>query len=194
MVYVKGRSGSPITSTIHELGMTDEPIRISFKYSQKDVPADDFGPEVPANILSQLYEATIRMNLVHFDETILRACMRESAVAAGNFDGVCAPGGTPLGNGGALFSSNNYFISLNIVGLRYPLPWRFPASFLITPLEYPIGSVATKPSLVWRSIPYASLATGAAYTLPSLPGVTLRPTRGDLLSYGAVVWDHTLDS
>jgi hypothetical protein len=192
MVYVKGRSTSGIGIYKRELGLTDSPIRLSFKINHKDVHVDDFGPDVPANLHTNLAEVTVRMTLAHYDDYILRTCIRESMVSAGIVDGVCPPGGTPIGNGGELFSTTNYFISLNILPLSVQ-PWRFPACVLTQPLEYPIGSALTSPELVWRGIPYASLAPLESYRLPSLPGVIFNPHRGDILSYGAVLWSHILD-
>lgn len=192
MIYVKGRSTSGIGVYKREIGLTDSPIRITIKINHKAVHPDDFGPDVPANFHTNLAEVIVRMTLVHYDDYILRTCIRESMVSAGIIDGVCPPGGTPIGNGGALFSSTNYFISLNILPLN-GLHWRFPACVLSPSLEYPIGTSLTSPELVWRGIPYASLTPLETYTLPSLPGVIFSPHRGDILSYGAVLWSHILD-
>lgn len=172
-----------------ELGLTTESVTITPTWQHKDINTDDFGPNIPAELLWQLADVRIRMTLIHYDRDILRDCMIESmgggslVDANGLFvDGTLAGAGQPMGNGLALFASGNHYISLNLTATSGGQPWRFPTSVLTAqPLEIPIGTKASLAVLNWRAIPYRPL--------PSQNDLNL-----DIVSSGAVLWDHTLDT
>lgn len=180
-----------------ELGLAQDPIVLSPKFHHKDVFIDDFGPNVPAEVLWMLAEVRITMNLVHFDISVLRKCLANSmgnANAVDAFDGSINEGefagaGIPMGGNKNRFVAGNQYISLNIRSevVNGGLNWRFPTAYLAeSPMTFPMGTERTIASLNWRAIPYGrpkiTLAEVGATTIPD-----------ELVSVGTVLWDHILD-
>jgi len=160
-VTVKGTNLLGGTQT---LGLCEGPVKVTPRYKHMDIKADDFGGDIPPEVLWMLADATVHMTLVHFDPILLEACL---ALAMGNnVDGKCGGAGMPLGAAGNL-------LSLGIAGTNYA--WRFPSSYLSErPASWPMGTERSQVELQWRAIPYVGFTT-------------------DIRSLGAVVWDHTLD-
>lgn len=180
-----------------ELGLSVDQIRIAPRWYHKDLQTDDFGPNVPPDMLWQLAEANIVMRLVNYDPFCLDLCMVESMCGPPPGDisgGSVAPPyvlnglpyqaghglagcGIPMGKGRPLGASGNRYVSLNIQSPAFGLPWRFPASYLTAPpLEMPLGNEKSIVTLNWRAIPY------------DVPRAT-----GETESQNTTVWDHVLD-
>ena len=167
------------STNLSELGMADAAVRIMPRFSHQDVNIDDFGPDVPAEVLFNLAEVNIQFTLVHYDIAVLARCLQES-MAGGGFatgnEGTMAPAGQPMGAGLAPLSSGNHFVSLNLLSPVLAYPWRFRSAYLADrPVEIPIGSKRTLAICNWRAIPYQPLAS-------------------EILSSGAPLFDHTLDT
>ena len=129
-----------------ELGLSYGPIRIIPSFKHQDLKADDFGPDVPPNVLWMLGTCTISMTLIHFDEQVLDDVINKSM--GGSEDGVLAAAGTPM---------NDNYVSLNIQPSGIALPWSFPSAYLAdSPFEYPLGSQVSAVVLRWRAIPFTS--------------------------------------
>lgn len=180
LVKVKGMTGTSIAS-VQELGLTSDETWIVPHFSHRDLHIDDFGPDIPPEVLWMLSTVTIRMTLVHYDNSILRTCITESM--AGGTEGTMVGAGTPMGGGADIFSDKNHYISLNLLSPNLSLPWRFRSTYLAEPpVEYPLGTGASLVRLNWRAIPYypptsvGELSAGTAYR-----------------STGRVLWDRTLD-
>lgn len=177
-------------STITELGLTTDQIRVIPRFIHKDIRVDDFGPEIPAEVMQYLADVIIKTNLIHYDPIILDTCLAESQTwATGTFAGTLAPAGSVLGNNLPLFSSGCHYISLNLSSPVLGLPWRFPTSYLTgPPVEIPMGTDATIVKCNWRAIPYTT----------SLPSVISPGTGvifdGSANSSGRVLWDHKVDN
>lgn len=179
MVKVKGMDGdtSPLAS-LQELGLCDGEIRITPNFYHKDINCDDFGPNVPAEVMFNLADVTISMTLVHFDDAILDACINNSM--AGSSDGTLAGAGTLMGNNKATLGNGNFFISLNLVSTQLGTI-RFPTSYLaVQPEKLPIGTKRSLVELNWRAIPYKNLGSSATPTEP--------------ISKGAILWSFTGDT
>lgn len=186
MVYVKGNPDTfpPELANnqngVFQLGLASESIKVTPRFSHFDVLADDYGPEVPAEILWNLAYCYIQMTLVHFDYQVLDACIA-AAMGGGTYP-ILMGAGKPLGAGLPLYQSGNNYITLFLVSGIGARPWRFPACYLTgRPLEYPLGTEKSLVALQWRAIPYSPLSEE--------PG-----TEGEALSNGSILWDHTLDT
>lgn len=176
LVLVKGMVGTEIEE-ITELGLAEKGIIITPKYVHKDIRVDDFGPEVPADVLAMIAECSIAMTLVNFDPYILDACLSESM--GGGVAGTMAGAGIPLGGGIPLYEEDCHYITLSLTSpneeFDFGLPaWNFLATYMpVKPMEYPIGTEKTLARLLWRAIPY------------------VEPTSdGEILSAGAVIWNR----
>lgn len=183
LIRVKGGpQSSLITST--DLGLTNEPIVITPRFYHKDIPVDDFGPEVPAEILRMPVDISIQMTLVHYDATVLALCTRETLGNSPdilNLDGVLGSAGEPMGKALALFARGNRYISVNLISGLFlaqgKRPIRFRCCYLDgKPLEIPLGTTRTLVKLNWRCIPY------------------VQPNSNDeILSEDAVLFDYLFD-
>lgn len=172
-----------------ELGLTSESIQITPTFNHKDINTDDFGPNVPAELLWNLADVRIRLTLIHYDRDILNNVIIEGMGGGAKFDanglfvdGTFAAGGTPMGNGKPLFTSGCHYVSFNFLSTTSgQQPWRFPTCVLAQqPIEIPIGTKATLAVLNVRAIPYS-------------PPVTVSGISYGVQSSGIVLWDHELD-
>lgn len=206
-----GSSSSDAPSNICELGLSSDSITISPKLIQHDTRTDDYGPDVPADIMVMGAECEIGMTLIHQDPNVVDLCLAEAmggpCIAggvspqynAGTLSAVGTPLGGALGNGA--FASGNHFISLNLVpGQVGQLPWRFPNAFLRTaPASIPVGVKVQMTQLNWRAIPCPNVSLhdvvvpGVGGTGRLIVNTTVQqPT--EIVSSGAVLWDHGLDT
>ncbi len=192
-----------ILSVTQELGLATGDITISLKSTHKDIPADDFGDSVPAEVLWSLAEARISMTLIHLDEFILQACLDESMGRSEFQIGYMAGAGTLMGSPFPINGSQNRYITLNIIpgNDSGKLPWRFPRAYLAErPVEIPLGTASSAIQLNWRAIPgkvnnpndhvffgpmriLQNPVTGAFATLQP-------PQFGEFTSNKAILWDH----
>lgn len=197
LVRVRGgahMSGVAI-GTVSELGLASESIQVIPRFVHKDIKCDDFGPDIAADMMTQLADVTIRMQLIHYDRDVLDICMDESMGGGrgGVFirnAGVLPPAGTILGGLKPLFASGNHFISLNLASPQLVYPWRFPAAYLTgQPLEIPLGSKSSIVVAEWRAIPY--VVPPRVTTLSAASGTM--SSVGEIQSSGALLWDRTPD-
>lgn len=175
-------TGGDGTSNLSELGLASDSIRISPNLKHKGVFTDDFGPDLPVEIMALMLDVSVDMTLIHYDDDILDACLAESTGADGNIfaAGVPALAGTLLGNNRTLLASGCHFMSLNIRSPILNKPYRFRSAFLTSPpLEFPIGTTKTAVKLSWKAIPYTT------------PTVSYS---GEVRGASAVIWDRTLDT
>jgi hypothetical protein len=196
-------------STPKELGLTDRDgiVKISPIWYHYDKRIDDYGPSVPAEVIQNIAECRIEMTLVHYDARLLYICMAESmggsplnlqtSIPVGTF----VPAGRPLGGYKPIGASGNHYIVLT---LRHQAPKdpllvanRFLATYLMAPpLEIPFGTRTSHVKLQWRAIPYnlpglipSSFSVSGVLNINDLPFVSGK----EILSSGAVLWDHILD-
>lgn len=170
-----------------ELGLAADDVRVIPRFHHKDVMVDDFGPEVPAEVIWMLAEVGITMTLVHYDRGVLDRCLAESmggwatgVQEAGTLTGM----GTLMGGGRPRFSENCHFISLNLLSPVLAQPWRFPTAYLAgLPAEVPLGTKRSLVRLNWRAVPYRPFFTTADGT-----------TTQEIKSAGAVLWDREADT
>lgn len=183
LVEVKGgahQSGNAIGDRT-ELGLASEQVIIRPRFVHADVHVDDFGPDIPPEVLCMLAEVQLSMTLIHYDKDALQVCIEESLgqfSSPATVDGVIGPAGSPLGNGRPRLASGCHYISVNLTSPVLNYPWRFRTCYLADrPVEIPLGTHTSLVNLNWRCIPYR----------PSSSGV-------EISSSGAVLWDHSRDS
>lgn len=184
LVRVRGMTGTSIAIggdaiTIKELGLTDGQgkVTITPNYRHKDYRYDDFGPEIPPDVMWMLTDVEIIMTLVHFDASILSACISESA--GGGTEGKMQGAGQPMGAGKAMYAEGNHYITLYLGSPgTADNPWRFKSCYLYRrPVVWPLGAERSLVQCYWRAIPYIPIPTGIT----------------EMQSKGVVVWDHKSD-
>lgn len=179
LVLVKGRSDSVI-GALSELGLSDQVINVQLNFRHKDITVECWG-ELPPEVQFKLADIRISFNLVHFDRTVLEACLNESMGGAPAF-GQLAGAGYRLGNNKPRFGAGgvngNHYIGLNITSTYNGVPWRFLHCYMEgTPAEFPLGVEKSIVRTNWRCIPY-----------------TQDPYNGGAGAYGVTLCDHVLDT
>jgi len=207
MVRVKGNGLLGVATTqgqtagVFELGLATEKITINPRFIHVDVQCDDYGREIPPEVLWSLADVTIDMTLVHYDQDVLRACIGESM--GGRNDGIYAGALMPMGNGLPLYANGNHYMALGLLGFGPQgepppaLPWRFPSAYLSDrPFEMNVGTEKCMVRLRWRAIAYAAPPTAqVTRQIPSfVPGnlpITYTATvAAELTSANKILWDH----
>jgi hypothetical protein len=184
---------------LFELGLATGDVTVSPRFRHQEVIPDDYGDQVPAEVHTRLADASIRMTLVHFDAAVLSVCCSEAmggALVGGTtrpaLGGAVGPAGMPLGGGVPVGSSGNHYVSLNVLANQSvpPLPWRFRSCYLDgNPATFPLGANRQGVELNFRAIPYAPLVpTSQNFSTPPPDNRV-----NEILSSGAVLWDHTPD-
>lgn len=168
---MKVKGGSILSIT--ELGLAMDSITIAPRFRHKDVHVDDFGGEIPPDVMSMLLFADVRMVLSHYDPIVLGTCV---AHAVGSTTaGECGPAG-------AMLLSRGFGIRLYLIP-RNDIPWQFKASYLNSePLEVDIGTKLSQVQLNWRCLPINTslFTTGRGYLT-------------EPLSRGSKVWVRELE-
>lgn len=199
MVSVKGnpQAGGGLIQNLTQLGLSDGPIPLSFQFKHEDINVDAWGGKnVAAEVQTMLSEINIRMTLMHWDRSVLAACVEESMGGTG-VEGTLVRAGTRLGGavgggpGNARFAVGNHFLGLNIqcpvANSNFPGfgHWRFYFAYLSqSPLEFPLGTEKSAIQLNWRVIPYTRDPWGG------LDAGTAVGTGAQ----GYVLFDHQLDT
>lgn len=159
-------SGSP------SLGLTSDQVRISPKTYYKPIHVDDYGGEVPADLLFMLGTVDISFTLIHFDRTILDTCISESM--AGGTVGTMQAAGTPMAASFPAGAGSNHFLSLSIASSVGNKPWTFPTAYLSEqPIEFPLGNDRSLVACNFRAFPYNPY-----------------DNNGEVFSSGAPLWQY----
>lgn len=151
---------SQARAVLAQLGLASDSISIKPKLFHKNIHVNDFGPDVPVNVMTQLQYVDISMTLIHYDSAVLETCWAEAVGQRNTGSNVAylqaAGAGTLIGNGRRLYSSGNRFMTLNLVGAQADGVWQYPNCYLTSePFVYPVGTKTSHVELNWRSIPYA---------------------------------------
>ena len=210
LVYVKGTldvQGYDFQlGSLWELGLASDEIKISINPAHQDVKVDDFGTQIPVDVRAELADAFISMNLIHYDEDVLEACISESMGGrakqqpANTRLGYSFPGaGRPLGGGRQLFSSGNHHITLYIRSITpsdllsiedSTDTYRFLACHLVKSIEVPRGNNKSIVNAKWRAIPYTELISGSTNITIYNPGGNSGNTLAlEICSSGTVLYD-----
>ena len=175
LVQVKGAVNTSIGS-LTQLGLAESAIRVSPAYYHDPIIVDAMGPNVPMDEQVFLAEARVTMDLVHYDRTVIDACL--ALAMAGSTAGTMVGAGTRMGGGVARFAAGNCYIGLNISSPVAGKPWRFLYAKLDgNPAQFPLGTKRSIVQLTWLCIPYM-----------------VDPWNSGAGSAGAVVWDYTSDT
>ena len=185
MVYVRGGATSAIPATV-QLGLSADPIQITLEYKHLDVTVNAWSPErFAAEIQTFQANASVGMTLVHFDRSVLSACVTESlgGNSATQGEGTMARAGTRMGGNVAQFAAGNHFIGLQIASPVGQLPWRFWYAYLSEPpMEFPLGTERSLVKLRWKAITFTNDPWGGGSAQPG--------TVAGTGSQGAVLFDH----
>ncbi len=176
-------------SALFELGLASEAISVTPRYVHQDVVPDDFGPNIPAEVLWMLSDLDIRIPFIHYDQDVLEACWIESMGAnGGTFPlGTLPPAGLPLAGYTQLQASGNHFMSLNLTSPVLGRPWRFRACYMTgPPVQIPLGTDTTVALTNWRAIPYRAPTLGTI--------VSGFSPYTEITSSGVPLFDRTLDT
>ncbi len=171
-----------LASKYAELGLSVGPIKISPRFVHRDIKVDDYGSEIPAEVMNMMSEVYIHMTLVHYDPEILSSCINEST-GGSIVEGTLTPTGSTMGGGVPLTTSGNHYIDLRLTPgvLSLVNPYRFPSAYLVSqPLEIPLGVETTLVQTTWRAIPQPNIFRGLA-----TPGSTIP---FEIISSGTVLW------
>jgi len=171
----------------YELGLASGQVKINFRYSHEEIKVDDFGSTIPADIMSNLMDATISMDLIHYDPYVLDTCIGQSHGGQGlvgqenpyvnyNTVGYMSPAGTLLGAGGDILTETEvYGMYLWLRSPQLGLPWRFLYTCLTeSPTIITLGTEKSIAQCKWRAIPLA------------IPNVNT----GEVVSNNAILWDR----
>lgn len=174
MVYVKGATDTAL-ATLQELGLSDAAVNVIPEIFHQDINVDAWG-RAPIDIQILNSVVNIGMTVVHFDATILQACL---ALSMGSLTlGAVGRSGVRMGGGLARFAPGNSLISLNLASPVGQVPYRFFAAYLTgPPMEFPLGVERSIVRLNWRAIPY-----------------TPDPWQGGVGSLNFPLYDHVLDN
>jgi hypothetical protein len=185
-VIINGETMLAVKSSafaLTNLGLAEAPVRISFEYKHEDINLDAHG-RAPLDMQFMLEAAHVTANLIHFDPTVLRACMALAAASAGailqggtGVEGSFPRAGTRLGGGLPQFAAGNSLISLNLSSPVLVLPWRFFYTHLVEALEWPLGNERSVVNVHFRAIPYM-----------------VDPWNGGLGALSTQLYDHGTDS
>lgn len=205
--------GTPEIRTAPELGLTQDPVTITPNYYHKDLFVDDFGPNVPSDVMYNLVDVNLSMNLVHYDHRVLGYCLAESMGGTGVADRIAFEGFSPLapanmisglgfsvgagalmGKGKVLWASGNHLVSVSLRSPQGGVPYRFRACYLTQPpVVIPLGTERSIVQLNWRAIPYrAILGSGTPGGVLSSSGL-LTGAIPEWLSTNVPIWDYVED-
>lgn len=186
MVLVKGNSASAIAS-LSQLGLTEDSVQVTYTYRFQDIKVNawgNMGP--PPEEQCFLAEVNVSMNLVHFDEAVLKECVRLS-LAGAPVEGQMPRTGALMGGQAARFAVGNNYIGLNLTSPVAGNPYRFYYARLANnPFSVPMGTERQVATLNWRVIPYTNDPWGGGTAQPN--------TVAGTGSLGALLWDRVLDS
>lgn len=196
MVSVRGPAGFFPSDNANKLGLATDEIQVRPSLNKLDVKVNAWG-EDPVDVQQMGGEATITMNLVHVDRTILDTCIKLAMGAAvANTPGTFGRAGLLMGNGLAMFNAGNRLISLNITSpiggggraVDGDRPWHFLSCYLAdNPVVFPVGVQRSIIAVTWRAICYTNDPWGDS------AGVQTGTSAGTGKA-GAVLWNHTLDA
>ncbi len=199
MVYLRFGSHVPFAlgvdssdPNIWELGLTSEAITITPNFNYKGINIDSYGPNVPADVLSQIADALVEFSLVHWDDEPMKYWEREG-LAGGSagfndplFVGTMNYAGVPLGAGLPLYASGNHYVGLGLANPTKHTAFRFPATYLNgPPVKFSIGTARSIIECKAQSLPYAPLHQ-ESHSLNAISDTFSIPI------FGNILWDNNL--
>ncbi len=197
----------PILKTAVELGLCTHDIEIKPRFIHKDVVADDFGPEVAADLMWLLADVSLTMQLIHYDDQVLDALVHEASGRSETLGrvgrGYIAGAGTLMGSIFPPFDPKSRYVVLFIQPSTSSeeLPYRFiKATLADRPFVMPYGVDSKKVQLQWRVIP-SKRNRPDENTFFGPMKILQNPTNGafatlqppqfqEITSNGALLWDH----
>lgn len=170
MIQVKGHANSSLSS-LTNLGVTSDPISITFTGKPDPILTDPTGKGVPIDYQTFGGLATISFNLIHFDKVVLE--QMNALSQGGTFPGTMGRAGQIMGNGLARLASGWLFFGMNVLAPVAGSGFNFKAC-VINNYNIPLGTEKTIVPVSIQAIPYVA-----------------DPASGLALS---VLWNNTLDS
>ena len=189
-------SGTGVGGSVHQLGLAVEAIKVTPTFRHLDVHTDDYGHDIPPEVLWHLADARIDMTLVHYDDSLLDECVLESMggfddTAPGAVAGVYAGAGLPLGGGVQRWSAGNHYITVYLSSPVQQVPWRFRTCYLEQqPFVYPLGTERSMVQLRWRAIAYGFQSATTEQTGSDNGQPIFTTTISEITSAGKILWDY----
>ncbi len=187
MVLVKGASNSAIAN-LSQLGLCQDSVDVSYQFSLQGIKVNAWGnsAEIPPEEQCFLSSVNVTMSLVHFDEAVLKECVRLSLGGA-PVEGQMPRTGALMGGQVARFAPGNNYIGLNLTSPVAGNPYCFwYARLANNPFTAPMGTERQVVALNWKVIPYTNDPWGGGSAQPG--------TVAGTGSQGATLWTRTLDT
>jgi hypothetical protein len=199
LVEVRGgchASGFPI-GVLSELGLAEDQIRISPQINFKDINVNDFGPNVPADLLRMLSSVKISMTLVNYSPEVLDICIAESMGISRTIPDIGIPGVSTVrlspDNGEVGANSGQFLISAVQGGTPLqPGDFAFWVGGTLAGAGTPMGGLKRIFESGWHyiSLNLSSQILGQPWTFPKcyLSQYPVKIPIGNELSYVEMEW------
>ena len=129
LVQVVGRNKAVAGQLIQaDLGLCSDSVKVTPIFKHQDVHCDDFGPDIPVDVMWKLAEVHIAMTLIHYSVNVLDDCIAQAM--AGSVIGTLAPNGTLMGAGKRNTDPAYHYLKLQLTSPILQHPWQFPAAYL----------------------------------------------------------------
>ena len=192
MVWVVGNAAG-VLGTTRQLGLTADAIQIIPNFKHKPIHVDAWGGGMGGATVEVQYflqDVELVMNFIHFDLTVMSACLQESqglTSVAGVSPGVLGRTGALMGNNLPRGAAGNHYISVNIASPVEANPFRFYYCYMTgPPVRIPLGTEKSVFSTHWIAIAYTNDPWGGGSAQPG--------TVAGTGSAGAIIWDNVLDA
>ncbi len=159
--------GSQPIAVLSELGLcTRGGVTITPTFYHTPVNINEFGPNIPVELLNDLMLVDVSFTLSHYDLDILNIMMAESVGGAPftpgpsirPITGTFNKRGTLLGGGRQMYASGNHLFSVGITWEDFP--FTFISCHLNGP-QFPVGVETSYPRVSVRCFPYVPLFSGS---------------------------------
>lgn len=158
-VHVQGGAKIQVNtgSGYTDLGYSEDGVTMNFLLKQKDIFTDQFGEGVPIDVLFLGYEATIEMELISWDTTVLNTVINWSRGETIGSLAHCDYGSPYIGD--------TRYLGLQINGCTVgQYIWTFGIAWVVDTASLTIGTRESRWSLTWRAIPTVGASTRVLFT------------------------------
>ena len=148
------------------LGYSIDGVTIDMNFESEMVFTDKWGPKVPEDVLNQGQWATVRCQLVKYNNEPLQAVKERLTGVTSNYGGLPNEYSDDTIAIGALMKQCDHLITLSVdrgttctelgTGIEYEGGWQFKGAYLADTDSFQVGTRVTSHDLTFRCIPDAS--------------------------------------